>query len=127
VRKLFTRDHVFTTGEFTPLTNHTTLYRSFMRYCRRAGIPTQTLDSDGRVVEHVDLHSLRRTFATNLIVGGADPKSVQELLGHKTLDMTMRIYAKVHTQTKRQALAKLSYGAGAKSPDHLLTMPERTA
>ncbi len=28
----------------------------------------------------------------DLIVNGADPKSVQELLGHLTLDMTMRVY-----------------------------------
>ena len=75
------------------------------------------------MAEHVDVHSLRRTFATNLIANGADPKSVQELLGHATLDMTMRIYAKLHTQTKRQALGKLSYGAGAVAPEHIIAYP----
>jgi hypothetical protein len=48
---------------------------------------------------------------------------VQELLGHKTLDMTMRIYTKIHTQTKRQALAKLPYGQGTLAPDHVLEYP----
>jgi site-specific recombinase XerD len=75
----------------------------------------------------VDLHSLRRTFATSLIVGGADPKSVQELLGHKTLDMTMRIYAKIHAQTRRRALARLPYGSGALVPDHLVEYPQRAS
>jgi hypothetical protein len=71
----------------------------------------------------VDLHGLRRTFATSLIAGGADPKSVQELLGHRTLDMTMRIYAKCHAQSRRQALAKLAYGQGILSPAHVLPYP----
>ncbi len=73
----------------------------------------------------MDLHSLRRTFATSLIAGGADPKSVQELLGHKTLDLTMRIYAKINGQTKRQALTRLPYGRGALAPDHVLPYPGR--
>jgi hypothetical protein len=76
-------------------------------------------------MEHVDIHSFRRTFATNLIAGGADPKSVQELFGHATLDMTMRIYAKIHTQTKRQALGRLSYGRGALAPEHIVEYPAK--
>jgi integrase len=125
VQALFSRDHLFVSSQNTPLTHRSGLYHAFMRCCGRAGIPTQTADAEGRLVEHVDLHSLRRTFATGLIAGGADPKSVQELLGHRTLDMTMRIYAKVHTQTKRQALGKLPYGRGALAPEHVLPYPDR--
>ena len=40
--------------------------------------------TDG-VTEHLDVHSFRRTFTIDLIENGADPKSVQQLLGHKTL------------------------------------------
>ena len=68
------------------------------------------------------MHSLRRTFATNAITNGADPKSVQEILGHRTLDMTMRIYTKIKAAPKRQAVAKLSYGLGATAPGHLLPL-----
>jgi len=75
----------------------------------------------------VDVHSLRRTFATELIVNGADPKSVQELLGHKTLVMTMKLYAKVKPQNKRQAVAKLSYGHGVTAPSHVLEYPSSSA
>jgi integrase len=116
----FSREHVFVNSVNTPLTHNSTLYEVFMGCCRRAGIETHTYDREGGLIEHVDLHSLRRTFATSLIVGGADPKSVQELLGHKTLEMTMKIYAKVHGQSKRQALSRLPYGKGAGSPGHVI-------
>jgi integrase len=123
VRARFTKEHVFVTSQNTPLSHRSAIYGAFMRWCKRAGVQTETLDAEGRQVEHVDVHSLRRTFATNLITGGADPKSVQELLGHRTLDMTMRIYAKVNMQSKRQALGRLSYGKGTLAPAGLLEYP----
>jgi integrase len=119
----FTRDRIFVTSQNTPLDNPSGLYEVFLRWCRHADIPTRTLDSQGREIDHVDLHSLRRTFATDLIVNGADPKSVQVLLGHKTLAMTMNIYAKVHGATKRQTVARLSYGRGTTPPTGVLEMP----
>lgn len=119
----FSRDHVFVTTACTPFVKGSRLYHAFMHCCEKADIQTRTHDNEGRVIEHVDLHSLRRTFATNLIINGADPKSVQELLGHQTLRMTMEIYAKIHTQTKRATIGKLSYGSGALAPDHILEYP----
>jgi hypothetical protein len=62
-------------------------------------------------------------FGTNLLVAGADPKTVQELLGHQTLEMTMKIYSKIQTQTKRQALAKLTYGSGTLVPGQAVQYP----
>jgi integrase len=123
---VLTRRHVFVTGQATPLI-HSAVYRALMRYCGKAGIPTETFDVEGLPLEHVDVHSLRRTFATELIVNGADPKSVQELLGHKTLTMTMKLYAKVRPQNKRQALARLSYGRGVTAPAHVLEYPAQGA
>jgi integrase len=126
-RALFSRDHVFVSTQNTPLTHRSGLYHAFIRCLDLAGIQRQAKDADGQEIDHVDLHSLRRTFATSLIVAGADPKSVQELLGHKTLDMTMRIYAKINGQTKRQALGRLPYGQGVLAPEGVVQYPGNVA
>jgi hypothetical protein len=94
-----------------------------MKCFKKAGIASWTFDAEGLPLEHVDVHSLRRTFATELIVNGADPKSVQELLGHKTLAMTMKLHAKVRPQNKRQAVARRSYGGGVTAPAYLVEFP----
>ncbi|MCK4418022.1 MAG: site-specific integrase [Candidatus Latescibacteria bacterium] len=39
---------------------------------------------------HARFHDLRHTFASHLVMAGVDLRTVQALMGHKTVQMTMR-------------------------------------
>jgi len=52
-------------------------------------------------------HSLRHTFATKAIAKGMRPKTLQRLLGHNSLQMTMDLYCHVESCTLKEEMALL--------------------
>ncbi len=57
-------------------------------------------------LEGFHFHTLRHTYTTNLLSNGAQPKDVQELLGHSDVSTTMNVYAHATREAKRES-AKL--------------------
>jgi integrase len=57
-------------------------------------------------IEGVTWHTLRHTFASRLLDRGVDIVTVQQLLGHSTVTVTMR-YTHTNLDSKRAVVAKL--------------------
>lgn len=73
--------------------NYTT--RVFVPALRRAGI------------ENFRWHDLRHTFASRLVMAGVDLRTVQELMGHKTIAMTLR-YSHLSPEHQLDAVQRLN-------------------
>lgn len=85
----------------------TTKERTYTRYGTDGRKTTHTVCPKlGGIAQHnpdvkytmdfsVTPHQLRRTYITNLIHAGADPKTVQYLAGHESSKITMDTYAKL--------------------------------
>ena len=72
--------------------------RLVKKYVRRAGLPLG-----------VTPHTLRHSFATDLLRGGADVREVQELLGHKNI-ATTQIYTHVTDRRLKEVFRKSHSG-----------------
>lgn len=87
-----------TSGDFRRLTPRS-IQRIISRYARLAGI-----------TKHVSPHTMRHSYATDLLMNGADIRSVQSMLGHSNISTTQvythvtdahlrEVYEKFHTDS----------------------------
>ena len=66
------------------------LYKIVQRHARTAGLATR-----------MSPHTLRHTFATHLLAGGCDLRSLQEMLGHADIGTT-QMYTHLSTERLRE-------------------------
>ncbi len=88
-----------TSGDYRRLTARS-VQRIISKYARLAGI-----------TKHVSPHTMRHSYATDLLMNGADIRSVQSMLGHSNISTTQvythvtdehlrEVYEKFHSDTK---------------------------
>jgi len=85
-------EYVFAAKDGRPYDN---TKRSFKTALKKAGITNFTF------------HDLRHTFASNLVMAGVDLATVKDLLGHKSIQMTMR-YTHLSPGHRQKAVSILS-------------------
>lgn len=88
-----TPQHLDTTGDFRRLTPRS-VQRIIKNYALKAGI-----------TKHVSPHTMRHSFATDLLMNGADLRSVQSMLGHSNISTT-QVYTHVTDQHLREVHEK---------------------
>lgn len=90
----YSRNNATTTsGDYRRLTARS-IQRIISKYARLAGI-----------TKHVSPHTMRHSFATDLLMNGADIRSVQSMLGHSSISTT-QVYTHVTDEHLREAYEK---------------------
>jgi site-specific recombinase XerD len=90
----YSRNNVTTnSGEFRRLTPRS-IQRIITKYAKLAGI-----------TKHVSPHTMRHSFATDLLMNGADLRSVQSMLGHSNISTT-QVYTHVTDEHLREVYEK---------------------
>ena len=88
-----------TTGDYRRLTARS-VQRMVSKYARLAGI-----------TKHVSPHTMRHSFATDLLMNGADIRSVQSMLGHSNISTT-QVYTHVTDEHLREVYEKFHSESG---------------
>ncbi len=73
---------------------------------RKDGLYTDRFVTKTGYRRHISMHSLRHSFATRAIERGVNPKALQTLLGHASVQVTMGIYVHITDDSKWLAIAQ---------------------
>lgn len=95
LKQYYTNDKDFILSGSTKLYDPRLLENSFSRLIKKVGL------------KKIKYHALRHTFATRSIEAGVDIKTLSELLGHSTVDITLKTYVHTSDELKKKAIDKL--------------------
>lgn len=84
-------EYVFLCRKGTPVKN-STYDTALFKICEKAGI------------QRFSMHVLRHTFATRCIEGGMRPKTLQKILGHSNIGITMNLYVHLTEDEKQKEI-----------------------
>jgi integrase len=79
--------------------------QTFRRDLAGAGI----VYKDEELGRRVDLHALRKTFGTALVLNGEQPRVVMEAMRHSDLKLTMKLYTDAGQLPVGAALGRLPW------------------
>ena len=92
---LYRRDAYLLTGEVTRFIEPRTLENKFNKIASICNI------------ENVTFHMIRHTFASDCIEAGVDAKSLSEILGHSSVNITLNRYVHSSMEIKKMNMEKL--------------------
>lgn len=87
-------------GKSYPYADPRTLQYAFKRYLQECSLPD------------VNYHALRHTFATRCVEAGVDIKSLSEILGHSSINITLNTYVHSSIEQKKLQIEKLNVYCG---------------
>ena len=84
-----------------------------MLYCIDAAPETidrqwQRIQAKLQLSEHYRLHDLRHTYVTRAILAGINPRVVQYLAGHSSLDLTMQVYSHITADSAKAEILRVA-------------------
>lgn len=85
-------------------------------FLNRKGTPTKNSTYDAHIskltkkagIENFSMHTLRHTFATRCIEAGMRPKTLQSILGHSSINITMNLYVHVTDEASKEEMEKFA-------------------
>ena len=88
-------------------------FREFV-FINRKGMPTKNSTYDVHInkltkkaqIQNFSMHTLRHTFATRCIEADMRPKTLQQILGHSSINITMNLYVHVTDEEKTKEMLK---------------------
>ncbi|MBC7248395.1 MAG: site-specific integrase [Actinobacteria bacterium] len=104
-------DLVFSNRAGKPIDRRNLVNRGFERALEASGVP------------RIRFHDLRHTYASMNIEGGVDPKTLQAIMGHSSIRVTMDIYGHLYREAFQRAARALE--AVVSGGPKVITLPKR--